>query len=218
MDDPARRPLASRETTWARSIAARIARSGISPNTISAVSMVFAAGAGAALGATRWIDSVGGDAVLLVGAAVAIQGRLLCNLFDGMVAVEGGKKSATGDLWNDAPDRVADVVILIGAGYALPAIPGGVELGWAAALLAVMTAYIRWLGRATGGGMHYCGPMAKQQRMAVVTIACIAAAVVSPWDWQQHVIAGALGLVVLGSIVTCLRRLGRTVGELKAKT
>src|ERR1043165_5810344 len=207
MDDPARRPLASRQTAWARTIAARLARSGITPNAISASSMVFAVAAGTALVSTRWIDDVGGDALLFVGAAIAIQGRLLCNLFDGMVAVEGGRKTPTGDLWNDAPDRVADAAILIGAGYALPAITGGVELGWAAALLAVLTAYVRWLGRGVGGAMHYCGPMAKQQRMALATIACVAAAAVAPWGWQQPVIAGALGLMVLGSILTCLRRL-----------
>ena len=217
MDESTRRPLASRDTGWARGIAGWLARSGFTPNSISALSMVFAVAAGVALAATRWSDPGWPQIVLFVAAGCAIQGRLLCNLFDGMVAVEGGRKSATGDLWNDAPDRVADAAILIGAGYALPTITGGVELGWAAALLAVLTAYIRWLGRSTGGGMHYCGPMAKQQRMAVITVACVVAAGVSPWGWQQPIIAAALGLVVLGSIVTCVRRLHRTAGELKAK-
>lgn len=44
-------------------------------------------------------------------AAVFIQCRLLCNLFDGMVAVEGGKSTPSGELFNDIPDRVADPLI-----------------------------------------------------------------------------------------------------------
>ena len=56
--------------------------------------------------------------MLLVGAAVLIQFRLLCNLFDGMVAVEGGLGTPSGILFNDFPDRIADPLILICAGYA----------------------------------------------------------------------------------------------------
>ena len=36
----------------------------------------------------------------LIIAAVAIPLRLLCNLFDGMLAVEGGLKSPTWPLYN----------------------------------------------------------------------------------------------------------------------
>ena len=48
---------------------------------------------------------------------VCMQSRLLCNLFDGMVAIEGGKKSANGDLYNDMPDRFADALFIIPIGY-----------------------------------------------------------------------------------------------------
>ena len=42
---------------------------------------------------------------LLLLAAAGIQLRLLCNLLDGMLAVEEGFKSKTGDIYNDLPDR-----------------------------------------------------------------------------------------------------------------
>ena len=34
-----------------------------------------------------------------------------------MVAIEGGKKSANGDLYNDMPDRFADALFIIPVGY-----------------------------------------------------------------------------------------------------
>ena len=61
-----------------------------------------------------------------------MQSRLLCNLFDGMVAIEGGKKSANGDLYNDMPDRFADALFIIPVGYVAGGF--GVELGWLGAL------------------------------------------------------------------------------------
>jgi phosphatidylglycerophosphate synthase len=58
------------------------------------------------------------DMPLLLVAVVGVQLRLLCNLFDGMVAVEGGKKSKSGEVFNDMPDRIADPILLVCAGYA----------------------------------------------------------------------------------------------------
>src|SRR5215475_6504615 len=85
-------------------------------------------------------------AALLVVAAAGIQLRLLCNLLDGMVAVEGGRGTKSGEVFNDAPDRLADVLIFVGAGYALRWPDWGSALGWAAAVVAVLTAYVRILG------------------------------------------------------------------------
>ena len=42
-----------------------------------------------------------------------MQLRLLCNMMDGLVAVEGGLKSKAGDLFNEAPDRIEDVILLV---------------------------------------------------------------------------------------------------------
>ena len=53
---------------------------------------------------------------------------------DGLVAVEYGKGSATGALFNEVPDRIADSAVLVGAGYAAT---GWVTLGYVAALLAL---------------------------------------------------------------------------------
>ena len=64
-----------------------------------------------------------------------MQLRLLCNMLDGMVAVEGGKGSRTGEIYNEVPDRIADPLLLVPAGYAI-GLPYGVELGWMCGALA----------------------------------------------------------------------------------
>jgi phosphatidylglycerophosphate synthase len=151
--------------------------------------------------------------VLWIAAAVLMQGRLLANLFDGMVAIEQGRASAIGELYNEIPDRVSDAFILIGAGYALGS---QIELGYLAAIMAVLTAYVRAVGKAITGQSEYIGPMAKQHRMAVLTLFCILSAVIPAQWWMAEITiinVAPLGIVLLviitGSIYTSFRRLKR---------
>jgi phosphatidylglycerophosphate synthase len=140
-----------------------------------------------------------------------VQVRLLCNLFDGMVATASGPPSAVGELYNEVPDRVSDAATLVGFGYAAGGMPW---LGYLAALSAVFTAYIRAMGKATGAGSDFRGPMAKQQRMFLVTAAAVYAAL-TPLDWQpclggEHgwrLPALVLAVVVVGTVWTSARRL-----------
>jgi phosphatidylglycerophosphate synthase len=207
-----RRAVAVRGLAWVRGCAAWLSRRSVSPNQISWLSVLFAALAAwllaqAGRGAGRW-------SWLL--AALAIQLRLLCNLFDGMVAVEGGKRTPSGEIFNDLPDRLSDPLILVAAGYAIPMLPLARELGWLAGLSAVLTAYSRVLGVACGARACYCGPMAKQHRMAVMTMALLTPAVVPGWRGAPWVVYGTLGAVVAGCGVTVLRRVRAAVHELEA--
>ncbi len=197
---PERRPIASRNSKLAASIAKALAERGISPNLISRFSMVFAAFAGMAFWLSESTDGFW-YVVCLVGAAIGCQLRLLCNLFDGMVAVEGGRGAPDGPFWNEAPDRVADALILVGLGLGT----GDPGLGWAAAASAIGTAYVRELGSAQGLGADFRGPMAKPQRMAVATVAAILAIFV-PMILGWSVLHLALWIIVLGSVFTMLRR------------
>src|SRR5262249_30120880 len=118
------------------------------------------------------------------------------------------------------PDRIADPLLFVAAGYAIPALPYGEALGWSAALLAVFTAYVRMLGGAVGLAQSFIGPMAKQQRMAVLTVACLAS-IFEPWLQFSFMRSGAvlwaaLILVNLGCLVTICRRTIRIVRELEA--
>jgi len=147
--------------------------------------------------------------ILLVAAATFIQLRLLCNMLDGMVAIEGGLKTPTGDIFNDLPDRISDIVTLVCAGYAISGVPLGAELGWVAALLAVLTAYVRLLGGSLGLAQDFGGPMAKPHRMALMTAACLLQGVAASTDQGERVLTVALVLIVGGSLLTIWRRTHR---------
>ncbi len=144
-----RRPLKSRNTSWAAAAASLMARMGVSPNAISTTSsMVFGLG-----GYVLFLLSGTADdmhrLIYLLAAALNIQLRLVCNLLDGMVAVEYAKGSSAGPIWNELPSRFADVFFLAGAGYAaqLSGQHCAEIAGWCAAVGAVATAYVRELGR-----------------------------------------------------------------------
>lgn len=212
----ARRPIKARETRWAASVAGWLARAGVKPNTISVYSAVFAGIAGSCLALTPGVSAVWG-ALLFVGAALGIQLRLLCNLFDGMVAVEGGFRTKSGEIFNELPDRFADAFVLVGCAYAVPMISCGLMMGWLAALLAVITAYIRTLGAAAGAGQCFLGPMAKQHRMAIVTAASLGSSVAVFWRAEQWILFIALGILVAGMLITIPRRTRWIVRTLEAK-
>ena len=200
-----RRPLASRDTRWARRIASMLARSSVTPNQISSISIVFAA-----LGAIALVDA---RPLALVGAAIGVQLRLLCNLIDGMVAIEGGKQSATGALYNEFPDRIADSLLLVALGYAC----GVPWLGWLAALMAALTAYVRATGGALGLAQDFRGPMAKPQRMAVLTVACLAGAAEIEWNGTRWALVAAAVLIAAGSALTCVTRTRAIARALRAR-
>jgi len=213
-----RRPLKSRGTGWARAAAAGLARMGATPDLISASSLLFAAIGFAAFWQSA--DAAGGArAGWLLLAGLTIQLRLLANLLDGMVAVEHGRGGALGPIWNELPDRVADALFLIGAGYALqhydPAF--GPVLGWSAAVLAVLTAYVRELGHALTRQVDFVGPGAKPHRMAALTAGCVLSAIaaVALPDWDRAILWVALAAVVVLTAVTVLRRTARLAARLK---
>jgi phosphatidylglycerophosphate synthase len=201
-----RRPLASRSSSWAIFLAGALVRAGVSPNAISVLSVLFAS-----LGAYFLVcfPTVGG----LVGAAACVQLRLLCNLFDGMVAIEGKRQSATGGLYNEIPDRIADSLFIVALGYAIDES----SLGWYGALAAAVTAYIRVLGGALGLKQDFRGPMAKQHRMAVVTAGCILGAIELRFAGSHWILIAAAWIIAIGSTITCCTRTLAIARQLRSK-
>ena len=165
--------------------------------------------AGIALGVTSIADC----RILWLIAALGTQLRLTANMLDGMVALASSRASKLGELYNEIPDRISDAAVFIGAGFAWG---GNIALGYIATILAVFTAYVRAAGKIAGAPNEFCGPMAKQHRMLVITLICLYS-VVTPRSWQVITVVDSqiglvtlgLAVIVIGCVITVIRRLGR---------
>jgi phosphatidylglycerophosphate synthase len=213
-----RRPIASRASAWASALAAGLARNGVSPDLISAMSMAFALVGFAAFGLSGL--SEGAARIVWLGlAAIMIQLRLIANLLDGMVAVEHAKAGPDGPIWNELPDRVSDALFFIGAGYgAFAAAPYlGPALGFLCAVLAVMTAYVRELGRGLGFTADFGGPMAKPQRMAALTAVAVLSMLEGLWNWKGDALMWGLAAIAALTALTVFLRTRTLAHALRAK-
>jgi len=171
--------------------------------------------AGIALAAT----SVAYHRIEWLIAVLGVQLRLTANMLDGMVALTSARVSKIGDLYNEIPDRISDTAVFIGAGFAWG---GNIALGYIATILAIFTAYVRAAGKIAGAPNEFCGPMAKQHRMLVITLIGLYSAV-TPSSWQAisfnsskiGLMSLGLAVIILGSIITVIRRLARITRVLK---
>lgn len=202
-----RRPVTTRESSWVKRIASWFAKNNFSPNFISILSIVFSAISLLAF----YLDSqfLYNHIVMMIIAIVGIQGRLLMNLLDGMVAIEHNKKSIVGGLYNEVPDRISDSVIILGAGLLTMDFPYGIHLTYIAIILSFFTAYIRTLGASLNTPHFFSGPMAKQHRMVIICLGCIISI------WYLPAFYYALIIMNIGLIITCVNRLLKIVNFLK---
>lgn len=188
-----RRPLKSRSTRWAAAATRGALAMGLTANQVSFLGVVIAL-----LGSWALVEAPDHPWLFLV-AAISVQLRLLANMIDGLVAVEGGRGGPTGAIWNEFPDRIEDSLFLVAAGYAA-ALPW---LGWLAALLAAVCAYVRLLGGTMGQLQDFGGPMAKPHRMAALSLGCLVAVLWVP------AIPIALVAIAAGTMLTIFLRLQR---------
>jgi len=204
-----RRPIATRNRKWAQAATAWLAARKVSPNAISIAGMCACIAGGIAFGLT----SVSYNRILWLVAALGAQLRLTANMLDGMVALASGRASRLGELYNEIPDRISDAAVFIGAGFAWG---GNVTLGYIATILAIFTAYVRAAGKISGAPNEFCGPMAKQHRMLVITLICLYSAI-TPRSWQMitlndsqiGLVTPGLVVIAVGCVITVIRRLDR---------
>src|SRR5438094_5579197 len=155
------RPIAQmfrRTGHWATNLCVRL---GISPDAISYLSIL------AALAAALCFWKSGKNAWLLIVAPLFCYLRLWFNMLDGMVAVAANKASRRGEILNDLPDRISDVIIFAGVAHSGLMNP---IFGYWAAILAVLTAYVGLFGQALGVGREFGGVMSKPWRMVALHI------------------------------------------------
>jgi phosphatidylglycerophosphate synthase len=132
---------------------------GIHPNLVSYSSILASAGAGLCF----W--QAGAVPALLIVAVGFCYLRLWLNMLDGMVALASGKASRTGEIANELPDRISDVLIFVGVAHSNLCYP---LAGYWAALLALLVAYVGTLGQAVGVQREFSGCMAKPWRMVAL--------------------------------------------------
>jgi phosphatidylglycerophosphate synthase len=203
-----RRPIAARELRITQRLAGWLIARGASADGISLAGMAAGLLAGLALAATAWVAT---DWPFWLLGALLIQLRLLANMLDGMVAAGRGIASPAGELFNEVPDRVSDTAALIGLGHAVDQL----TLGCGAALAAMLTAYVRAVGKAAGAPSDFRGPMAKPQRMFLATVVALLCALL-PAGWTAGLPALALWVILAGSLVTAWRRLAGAWQHLRA--
>ncbi|MBZ0171350.1 MAG: CDP-alcohol phosphatidyltransferase family protein [Phycisphaerales bacterium] len=218
--DSSRRPVKARGLAVMHNAASRLASVGVTPNAVSVMSVVFSFAAGALLSSTSRLEPGGPAeraAFLVAAALVAL--RLLANLLDGLIAVEGGKRTPLGGVFNELPDRLSDAFILIGFGSAAG---GDAVLGFTAAIVSILIAYVRELGHGLGARHHFVGPMAKQNRMTLVILASCWLAL-TPVGWRPEslgfaigVPAAALVVIIALGLVTMWRRLALIARDLRS--
>ena len=160
-----RRPIAGMFRATAHAAVNVVVRAGIHPDVFSYASIVAALAAGMLF----W-GSFRHPKYLILGAAFAFL-RLWLNMFDGMVAVAAGKASKKGEIINDLPDRVSDVIIFVGMAHSgwchlLPAY-------WVA-IMALLVAYVGLFGQAVGVHREFSGVMSKPWRIVALSIGAVA--------------------------------------------
>ncbi len=211
----ARRPIADLFRLTAAGATRLCVRAGIHPDTISYLSL------GAAVLATLCLLRSATNPTLLLVAPLFCLLRLWCNMLDGMVALASGRASPRGEILNDLPDRISDVVIFAGAAHSGWMNP---FLGYWAALLALLTAYIGILGQAVGVQREFSGVMSKPWRMVMLSLgAWLSYGLVrGSGDAQLVVRLTALDcaclVVVAGCLQTCAQRLTRILRALETRS
>ena len=136
-------------------------------------------------------------------------------MLDGMVAVGAGKASRRGEIVNDLPDRVSDIVIFVGVAHSGLMNP---LIGYWAAIFAVLTSYVGLFGQALGLHREFGGIMSKPWRMVALNIGAWLTFFLAPQSSATFTILDWTCLVVIaGCIETIVVRLKRITAALQDK-
>jgi phosphatidylglycerophosphate synthase len=203
-----RRPIANIFRRTADAATRFCVRQGIHPDTISYLSIVAALAAAICFwrsGQNRW---------LLIVAPLFCYLRLWFNMLDGMVAVASNTASRRGEILNDLPDRISDVIIFVGVAHS-----GWINplFGYWAAIFAVLTAYVGLFGQALGVQREFGGIMSKPWRMVVLHIGAWLTLVLQRQPERFSILDLTCLVVIVGCVQTIVVRLKRITAALQDK-
>jgi len=208
-----RRPIADPFRRTAEATVRWCVRAGVHPDAVSYGSIVAAAIAGICF----WQS--GALPALLIGGVLGCFVRLWLNMLDGMVALASGKASVRGELLNDLPDRISDVLIFAGVAHSGLCHPFGAY--WVA-ILALLVAYVGMMGQALGVQREFSGWMSKPWRMvaesagALITLGLLSAgASIAYGGWT--VLDATHFVILAGCVQTIAIRLARILRALRQR-
>ena len=170
------RPIADRLLT---PFVAGADRVGLTPNSVSVISLAVAAAAAAAFLIAEPLSYVAGSVFVFANGWL--------DLIDGALARRQETASAGGDLLDHVIDRYADLTIIGG----LAAGVDSFALGFLAVTGVLMTSYLGTQIQAVGLGRAYGGLVGRADRLALIGGGGVGAAVVS------GPVVGGLGVVEL---------------------
>ncbi len=170
-------------------------RVGLTPNGVSVLAMGFAVAAAVAF-------SIAAPVWYVLGALFVLANGWL-DLVDGGLARKQNVTSAAGDLLDHVLDRYADILILAGLAAGIEAY----ALGFAAVTGVLMTSYLGTQIQAVGLGREYGGLLGRADRLALVGIVGVVAAI-----YSAPIVAGVgivwllLALFAIVGHVTAIQR------------
>ena len=172
---------------------------GLSPDGVSVVAFGCAVAAGVAFGIG---PPAAAPALYVLGAVLVFLNGWL-DLVDGALARAQGVASSGGDMLDHVLDRYADIALLVG-------LAAGIDryaLGLAAVTGVLMTSYMGTQIQAVGIGREYGGLLGRADRLALVGVTGLLAAVVpGPVVAGYGVVALLLALFAVVGHATALQR------------
>lgn len=207
-----RRPIAQAFRSTATVPVRWCAGLGIHPNVVSYSSIVASTVAGLCFwqsGTIPW---------LLIAAVGFCYVRLWLNMLDGMVALATATASRSGEIANELPDRISDVIIFVGVAHSGLCHPLG---GYWVAIFALLVAYVGILGQAVGVQREFSGLMSKPWRMVVLHLGAWITLAMLYWN-EGTIRYGTLTImdwtmiiIIAGCVQTLWIRLTRILQSIK---
>ena len=193
------RPLAELVLDPMVAIADRV---GLTPDGVSVIAFGFAIAAAAGF----YLATPVGYAL----GAVCVLANGWLDLLDGALARTQNTDSAGGDLLDHVLDRYADIVLVVG----LAAGVDRYDLGLLAVTGVLMTSYLGTQIQAVGLGREYGGIVGRADRLALIGVAAVVAAVVATPIGPLSVVGWLLAFFAVVGHLTALQRFWGAWGDL----
>jgi archaetidylinositol phosphate synthase len=169
-------------------------RIGLTPDGVSVVAFGFAVAAAVGFYAASTLG-------YLLGA-LCVLGNGWLDLLDGALARTQNADSRAGDLLDHVLDRYADVVLVVGLAAGI----GRYDLGLLAVTGVLLTSYLGTQIQAVGLGREYGGAVGRADRLALVALAAVVAALVPGRVGPLSPIGWLLAFLAVVGHLTALQR------------